>query len=42
MIESSAPATDARAALTEVKRRLKERFGIKHSTVQIDPGDCID
>ncbi len=37
-----APATDARAALTGVKRRLKERFGIKHSTVQIDPGDCID
>ena len=37
-----APATDARAALAAIKVRLKERFGIAHSTVQIDPGDCID
>ena len=37
-----APAADARAALAAIKVRLKERFGIAHSTVQIDPGDCID
>ena len=37
-----APATDAGAALGAIKGRLKERFGITHSTVQIDPGDCID
>ena len=37
-----APSTDAAAALAAIKARLKERFGIAHSTVQIDPGDCID
>ena len=37
-----APSTDAAAALAAIKVRLKERFGIAHSTVQIDPGDCID
>ena len=29
-------------ALAAIKLRLKERFGIAHSTVQIDPGDCLD
>jgi cobalt-zinc-cadmium efflux system protein len=37
-----APATDSAAALAAIKGRLKERFGIAHSTVQIDPGDCLD
>ncbi len=37
-----APSADAGAALAAVKVRLKERFGIAHSTVQIDPGDCLD
>src|SRR5262245_14498571 len=37
-----APTTDPRVALAAIKVRLKERFGIAHSTVQIDPGDCLD
>jgi cobalt-zinc-cadmium efflux system protein len=37
-----APSADAAAALAAVKTRLKDRFGIAHSTVQIDPGDCLD
>lgn len=32
---------DARA-LAAVNRTLQERFGIRHTTVQIDPGDCPD
>jgi cobalt-zinc-cadmium efflux system protein len=37
-----APSTDAGVTLAAIKLRLKERFGIAHSTVQIDPGDCLD
>ena len=37
-----APSTDAAVALAAIKLRLKERFGIAHSTVQIDPGECLD
>jgi cobalt-zinc-cadmium efflux system protein len=37
-----APAADAGAALAAIKDRLKGRFGIAHSTVQIDHGDCLD
>jgi cobalt-zinc-cadmium efflux system protein len=37
-----APSTDAAAALAAIKGRLKERFGIAHSTVQVDPGECLD
>jgi len=37
-----APSTDAKAALAAVKVRLKERFGIAHSTVQVDPDECLD
>ena len=37
-----APAGDPATALAAIKLRLKERFGIAHSTVQIDPGDCLD
>jgi cobalt-zinc-cadmium efflux system protein len=28
--------------LAAVNRTLRERFGIRHATVQIDPGDCPD
>jgi Co/Zn/Cd efflux system component len=37
-----APSADAHAALAAIKGRLKDRFGFAHSTVQIDPADCLD
>jgi len=37
-----AASTDHNAALAAIKKRLAERFGISHSTVQIDPADCLD
>jgi cobalt-zinc-cadmium efflux system protein len=37
-----AAATDPNAALAAIKARLKEEFGIAHSTVQIDPAECLD
>lgn len=33
---------DGAHALAAVNRTLLERFGIRHATVQIDPGDCPD
>jgi cobalt-zinc-cadmium efflux system protein len=36
------PAADHAAALAAIKLRLKERFGIAHSTVQIESAECID
>ncbi|MBE1162930.1 cation diffusion facilitator family transporter [Dyella acidiphila] len=33
---------DGARVLTAVNRTLLERFGIRHTTVQIDPGDCPD
>jgi cobalt-zinc-cadmium efflux system protein len=33
---------DGAQALAAVNRTLMERFGIRHATVQIDPGDCPD
>jgi cobalt-zinc-cadmium efflux system protein len=36
------PGADATHALMEIKRLLAERFGILHSTVQIEPEDCAD
>jgi cobalt-zinc-cadmium efflux system protein len=33
---------DGARALAAVNRTLLERFGIRHTTVQIDPGDCPD
>jgi cobalt-zinc-cadmium efflux system protein len=33
---------DSARALSAVNRTLEERFGIRHTTVQIDPGDCPD
>lgn len=37
-----APATDHALALAAIKARLKERFGIGHSTVQIESAECAD
>ena len=37
-----APATDHGVALAAIKSRLKERFGIAHSTVQIESTECVD
>jgi cobalt-zinc-cadmium efflux system protein len=37
-----AASTDPHTALAAIKARLKEQFGISHSTVQIDPADCLD
>jgi cobalt-zinc-cadmium efflux system protein len=36
------PGSDATRVVSSVNRRLKERFGIKHSTIQIDHEDCDD
>jgi cobalt-zinc-cadmium efflux system protein len=37
-----APGTDSSAAVHAVKRRLLERHGIGHSTVQVEAEDCPD
>jgi cobalt-zinc-cadmium efflux system protein len=37
-----APAVDHAVALAAIKSRLKERFGIAHSTVQIESAECVD
>jgi cobalt-zinc-cadmium efflux system protein len=37
-----APSADPHTSLAAIKVRLKERFGFAHSTVQIDPADCLD
>jgi cobalt-zinc-cadmium efflux system protein len=34
--------TDPTRAMTEIKRLLAERFGILHSTIQIEPDSCAD
>jgi cobalt-zinc-cadmium efflux system protein len=36
------PTVDAAATVQAVKRRLHERHGIWHSTVQVEAGDCPD
>lgn len=36
------PGTDHHQALHAIKRSLRERFGIAHSTVQIEQGRCAD
>jgi cobalt-zinc-cadmium efflux system protein len=33
---------DTTTVVTAINRRLKERFGLKHSTIQIDHEDCED
>jgi cobalt-zinc-cadmium efflux system protein len=37
-----APAVDHASTLAAIKSRLKERFGIAHSTVQIESAECVD
>ena len=37
-----APGADPTATVEAVKRRLLERHGIAHSTVQVEAGDCPD
>jgi len=37
-----ASSADASVALAAIKVRLRDEFGIAHSTVQIDPADCPD
>ncbi|HSD54129.1 MAG TPA: cation diffusion facilitator family transporter [Burkholderiales bacterium] len=37
-----APAVDPAVALAAIKSRLKDRFGIAHSTVQIESAECVD
>ncbi len=37
-----AASADPNTALAAIKLRLRERFGIAHSTVQIDPAECLD
>jgi cobalt-zinc-cadmium efflux system protein len=36
------PGVDPTAIIPAVSQRLKERFGIAHSTIQVDPPDCED
>ena len=36
------PGADAMATAQAVKRRLHERYGIGHSTVQTESGECLD
>jgi cobalt-zinc-cadmium efflux system protein len=37
-----APSADPNRTLAAIKRRLKDEFGITHSTVQVDPAECLD
>jgi cobalt-zinc-cadmium efflux system protein len=37
-----APNTDPEAIVPAVNARLRERFGISHSTIQVDHADCTD
>jgi len=37
-----ASSVEPNAALAAIKTRLRDEFGIAHSTVQIDPADCPD
>jgi cobalt-zinc-cadmium efflux system protein len=36
------PGADTQSIIPAINRRLKDRFGITHSTIQVDPGDCQD
>jgi cobalt-zinc-cadmium efflux system protein len=36
------PGADPQSIIPAVNRRLKDRFGITHSTIQVDPGECQD
>jgi cobalt-zinc-cadmium efflux system protein len=36
------PDADPRSIIPDINRRLKTRFGITHSTIQVDHTDCLD
>jgi cobalt-zinc-cadmium efflux system protein len=36
------PGADPRSIIPAINRRLKDRFGITHSTIQVDTGECQD
>ena len=36
------PDADPRSIIPAINQRLKDRFGIAHSTIQIDPAECRD
>jgi cobalt-zinc-cadmium efflux system protein len=36
------PDADPAAVIQAINHRLKDRFGVTHSTIQIDPADCTD
>lgn len=36
------PGTDPNSIIPAINQRLKDRFGITHSTIQVDPADCSD
>jgi len=36
------PGADPQSLVPAINRRLKERFGISHSTIQVDPAECLD
>ena len=36
------PDADPESIIPAINRRLKDRFGITHSTIQVDPGECQD
>lgn len=38
----SVPDADPADLIPQINQRLKERFGIAHSTIQVDPGACPD
>jgi cobalt-zinc-cadmium efflux system protein len=36
------PGADPRSIIPAINRRLMDRFGISHSTIQVDPAECED
>ena len=36
------PGADPQSIIPAINRRLKDRFGITHSTIQVDTGECQD
>ena len=36
------PNTDPRSIIPTINQRLKDRFGVTHSTIQVDTADCLD
>jgi cobalt-zinc-cadmium efflux system protein len=36
------PGADPQSLVPAINQRLKERFGISHSTIQVDPAECDD